>query len=294
MIRFYSLLILLIVLIFCEVSYGAVVYPLDKNTTLKNTKGDFRIVSLAPSITEILYFLGVIENVVGVTRYDDYPEIVKTKEIVGGYLDIDAEKIVRLKPDVVLCEPNSGIKGSIEVIEKNGIPVYVVNIKSIEDILFAVEELGELLNHCESARSVNQDGLNRYLRIQRFYKTTIEKRGLIVLNENPLMIAGNSSFVGELLILSGIENSYKGNQKYPVLDAEMLYKMDVDIVINVSESVMSGVEVEKRNSLTTLKPLFKGDVSIYNVSNPIFIRPSPRFIEALEYLCSMTTGNYCY
>ncbi|MCX7959436.1 MAG: helical backbone metal receptor, partial [Deltaproteobacteria bacterium] len=123
---------------------GDIVYILNNGRI--NLKKDIRIVSVAPSVTEILYEIGLGENIVGVTRYDDVPEDVRNKEVVGGYLDIDVEKILRIKPDVVMCEPNSGIRDSVDILSRNGIPVIVVDIRSVMNILDAVERIGELLD----------------------------------------------------------------------------------------------------------------------------------------------------
>ncbi|MCX7957913.1 MAG: hypothetical protein N3B13_02610, partial [Deltaproteobacteria bacterium] len=118
--------------------------------------------------------------------------------------------------------------------------------------------------------------------------------GLIVLNENPLMVAGSSSFVGELLNLIGIRNAYDGFQKYPVLDSEQLYVMKPDVIFNISESIMSGSTDDSKRVLSGsgIRSLSKNSV-IYNLADSSFIRPSPRFIEALRMICSLTTGYFC-
>ncbi len=253
-----------------------------------------RIISLAPSITEILYFLGLFDNIIGVTRYDDFPDGVQNKEIIGGYLDVDVEKVIRLKPDIVLCEPNSGIQESVRILTEKGIPVYVVAVRNISDILTAVEMLGKIFGKRGDAGLILGELTGRYLRIQRFLDRAGPKSGIIILNENPLMIAGGNTFVGELLGIVGIRNSYNGEHKYPVLDSEMLLLMKPDMIFNISEVVMSGGRGDIMDIPASLRSFLWEGTEFYNISDPSFIRPSPRFIDAVEKLCSLTTGYYCY
>lgn len=288
--RMPSLLLLIISILRASISEGAV-YPIGKGRFVPSA--NTRIVSLAPSITELLYFLGLISNIIGVTRYDDFPEEIKNREIIGGYLDVDVEKIIKIKPDIVLCEPNSGIKSAVDLISKRGIPVYVIEVKSVYDILDSIDELGRLFNRKSEAVDLINILTQRYTHLQTY---TIERRrsGLIILNEIPIMVAGNNSFVGELLILSGAINAYSGTHKYPVIDLEMLRKMKIDFVINVSESVMSGEETKQRRISSHIKEILPDAAEFYNISTPTFIHPSPRFIEALEVLCSINSRFYCF
>ncbi len=293
---FRSLLIILFSILLTVVnvrpSFSDVVYFLNghKSTVGKETK----IISVAPSVTEILYSIGLGDNIAGVTRYDDYPEDVKNKEVVGGYLDIDVEKILKIKPDVVICEPNSGIREAVELLSMKGISVIVVDVKSVMDILFAIEELGTVFDRQKEAAELLNNLTSRYVNLQKYIKKYGVNSGLVVLNENPMMVAGRNSFVGELLLLIGLKNAYSGEQKYPVLDSEMLYLMKPDIVFNISEEVMSGEPKKSSNSSERFRIFNKKSVSFHNITNPALIRPSPRFVDALEILCSLSTGYYCY
>lgn len=288
--RIPALLLLIISGLRAGISEGAV-YPIGKGrfTPSDNT----RIVSLAPSITELLYFLGLTPNIIGVTRYDDFPEEIKDREIIGGYLDVDVEKIIKIKPDIVLCEPNSGIKSSVDLISERGIAVYVIEVKSVYDILDSIDDLGRLFDRKSQAVDLMNILTHRYTHLQTY---TIERKksGLIILSESPVMVAGNNSFVGELLNLSGAINAYSGTHKYPVIDPEMLRKMRIDFVINVSEPVMSGEETKQRRISLHIKEMLPDATEFHNISSPVFIRPSPRFIEALEILCSINSRFYCF
>jgi len=255
-------------------------------------KEDIRIVSLAPSITETLYFLGLFENIVGVTRYDDFPEGVKEKDIIGGYLDVDIERILKLQPDVILCEPNSGIQESVEIIKSKGIPVIVISTRNVLDILIGIEDLGRLFGREREAYEILTHMSDRYRHLLGFIKADTNKTALMIINENPLVVAGYYSFVGELLNLVGLKNAYSGNQKYPVLDNEILIQLKPDLIFNISESVMSGDSTKVNEIGEGIKPFLKEKTEFYVLKDSSFVRPSPRFIDALERLFSLVSGYY--
>ncbi len=290
--RKFKIIFLLSSLVFLQSASKEVVYCLNSGEI--KYISDLKIISLAPSITEILYMVGLGNNIIGVTRYDDFPEEVKHKEVIGGYLDIDIEKIIKMKPDLVICEPNSGIKNLVELISSKGIKVIVVDANSVLDILLATEEIGKMFGKAIEVSDLLIELTSRYLHLQRFLKAGNEHIGLIILNENPLIIAGNNSFVGELLGLAGIKNAYYGDSKYPVLDSELLYRMKPDIILNISESVMSGKKSENNVISESIRPFLSDKTHYYNLMDTTFIRPSPRFIDALERLCSLITGYYCF
>lgn len=287
---YYSVLLILIPILFPLYAGADVVYTLGAKKVV--VKSDVSIVSLAPSITEILYFLGLMDNIKGVTRYDDFPEGVKEKEIIGGYLDVDVEKVLKIRPDVVICEPNSGIKDSVEYLNSKGVLVLVVQINSIMDILNAIEELGVIFKRDREATSLLNELTSRYINLQRFLRYLKGYSALIILNEDPLMVAGKGTFVGEILNISGLTNAYQGGEKYPVIDREMLIKMRPDFIFNISEATMSGGQRKRRGIGTA--PLFMTEARLFDLSDTSFIRPSPRFIEAVERVCSLIDGYFCY
>ncbi|MFA6034835.1 MAG: helical backbone metal receptor, partial [Myxococcota bacterium] len=111
-----------------------------------------KVISLAPSITEILFEVGSGGAVAGATRYDDWPPEARKIKRVGGYLDADIEAIIAMKPDAVFCEKNSGVKNTVEKLASLGIPVGVVSTPDMGSILSATEEIGAAMGRAAAGK----------------------------------------------------------------------------------------------------------------------------------------------
>ena len=116
-----------------------------------------RIVSLAPSITEVVFAIGQGHRLRGVTRYSDYPPEARRLPTVGSYVHLDLEKIVALRPDLCIATKDGNPKGVVERLEQLGIPVYAVDPRDSRSVMQTVEEIGDLLGAGEAARRLAAD-----------------------------------------------------------------------------------------------------------------------------------------
>lgn len=103
-----------------------------------------RIVSLAPNLTEVLFALGLEDRIAGVTSYCDYPEGAREKPKIGGFIHFSLEKLVSLEPDLVLATADGNRKETVLQIERLGVPLYVVNPETVDDVLAMIETLGRI------------------------------------------------------------------------------------------------------------------------------------------------------
>ncbi|HEU0184445.1 MAG TPA: helical backbone metal receptor, partial [Blastocatellia bacterium] len=110
-----------------------------------------RIISLAPNVTEILFALGLENRVVGVTTYCDFPEAAKAKEKIGDTLQPNLEKIISLKPDLVVISTASQLENLTRRLDQLAIPVYVTNPRSVRDVASSIRSLGEVTGASERA-----------------------------------------------------------------------------------------------------------------------------------------------
>ncbi len=106
-----------------------------------------RLISLAPSVTETLYALGLGDRLVGDTDYCDYPPEARQKPHVGALLNPSLEKIVALKPDLVLGTPDANRRETADQLERLGIPLYGLSAHSLDDTLHSIEDVGQVLDH---------------------------------------------------------------------------------------------------------------------------------------------------
>jgi len=130
-----------------------------------------RVVSLAPSITEIIFALGQEHRLKGATRFSDFPPEANSLPKVGSYVQLDLERIVALKPDLCIAIKDGNPRQTVARLESLGVPVYVVDPRNLEAVTKTIIEIGDLLNATENAENLVN---NMRLRINRV-KSAVEK-----------------------------------------------------------------------------------------------------------------------
>lgn len=247
-----------------------------------------RVVSLAPNLTEILFALGAGDRVVGVTRYDDYPKAVESIPKVGGFLDPSLEAIMGLRPDLVVCVPNSGNRKRMETLIRLHVPVFVLPAHSLADVYAAIFELGRLLHREERARLLVDDMRTRINAVAVRSRLRKKPKVLMVYGHNPLVVAGPGSFADELMSLAGAENVLSGEGvRYPSLPLEMVIKLSPEVIIDASSSATGAsvglAQVERFWGRLKVVPAVKtGRVHLFD--SALWFRPGPRLAEGLERL----------
>jgi iron complex transport system substrate-binding protein len=197
-----------------------------------------RIVSLAPSITENLYVLGMMDRVVGVTRYCDYPPEALEKAKVGGYYDPNYEAILALEPDLIimLAEDEAPRKHLAEL----GFNIVVVNHKSIEGILRSIETIGDACGAAQKAKAVTGDLRARMKRLQEKTAGLPHPRVMISVWRNmgsgaleDVNISGKEGFYDEMIERLGGVNVYSGRVPFPIVSDEGILRMNPDVIIDI-------------------------------------------------------------
>lgn len=253
-----------------------------------------RIVSLAPSNTEVLFALGLGERVVGVTKYCDYPpEVLRLVRegritVVGGYADPSIERIVALKPDLVLAATTVQLK-VVRLLEGKGLVVVALAPKSVEDILRDIRLVGKITCRVEEAEKLVEDMEARIKSVlEKVRHATYRPRVYYEIWHNPLMSAGPGTWIDELIRLAGGENIFSDAKvKYPEVSSEAVIRRNPEVII-VKVGYMGGVakdEIGRRVGWSVIDAV-KND-RIYEVDEDIVIRPGPRIVEGLEVLAKI-------
>ena len=244
-----------------------------------------RVVSLAPSITEIVFALDQGHRLQGVTTYSDFPpEAVKLPK-VGSYVHLDLEKIVALKPDLCIAIKDGNPRVIAQRLESLKIPVYAVHPNNIETIMKTVLEIGTLLNAKDRANQLVQ---NMDLRIQKVKslvaKTTHCPRVFFQIGVSPIVSVGTHTFIHELIVIAGGTNLAEGSISYPRFSREKVLALSPEIIIITSmerkalfEKVKA--EWEKWPNMPAVR-----NQRIYVEDSNFFDRPTPRLVDGLELL----------
>jgi ABC-type Fe3+-hydroxamate transport system substrate-binding protein len=196
-----------------------------------------RIVSLVPSQTELLYDLGLEDNIVGITKFCVHPVHFKaTKTIVGGTKNVKFDKIKSLQPDTIICNKEENTKEIVE--ELSAIcPVWVTDIYTIEDNLQMISDFGQLFNKRTEAQKWIDKINFAYQNFKQFIQDKPTKKAAYFIWANPYMVAGNQTFINELLQLNRFENIYKEKEgRYPEIELKKIrLEGDPDYVFLSSE-----------------------------------------------------------
>ncbi|MDL2269380.1 cobalamin-binding protein [Desulfosarcina sp. OttesenSCG-928-A07] len=247
-----------------------------------------RIVALAPSITEILFSLGLSHRVVGVTRFSDYPPEATTLPHVGSYVQLDIEKIVSLKPDLCIAIRDGNPESVINRLESINLPVYTVNPQNLSSVMEALLELGRLLDAESQAEKIVSDMQARVETVRRKVATAPKKPGVFFqIGISPIVSVGSHTFINELITLSGGVNLAAGDTPYPRFSREAVIHLKPDILIITSMTRQAVFEAVKREweQWTAIPAVQNG--RIYLVDSNILDRPTPRLVEGLEMLARL-------
>ena len=263
----------------------------DLDRKIYLAKPPTRLVSLAPSITEVLYAIGSSEQIVGVTEYCDYPPEARLKPKVG-YIHPNLESIVALRPDLILA-PREFLRAEIlGKLEQLKLATFILEAKTIEDVLSHIQTIGRMLGHSASADALAAEMRQRITEIKARTAALPRPRLLYVLNSEPLITVGPDSFIGQLIELAGGTNvAARAKTPYPRLNMEEVLKADPELLIfpvGAAEGIPDSEQrVWKRwGTLTAVK-----QGQFHHISSDLLNRPGPRIVQGLETLARIIHPN---
>ena len=190
-----------------------------------------RIVSLVPSMTELLFDLGLEDRIVGVTRYCVHPERArKEKAVIGGPKTFDFEAIDALQPDLILGNKEENYKEGIEQLRQK-YPTWLCDIHNLDDALAMITSVGQLTNTEDKANAIVSDIKTKMSRLSSG-KTL---RVAYFIWRKPYRVAAGNTFINEMLKLCGMENVFADLDRYPEVTIEQLKAEKPDLLLLSSE-----------------------------------------------------------
>ena len=252
----------------------------DRGVTVRLASPPRRIVSLAPSLTEIVFLLGRDGSLVGVTRFCNVPPAASLLPKVGGVSDPDVERIVALSPDLVLCTTDGNPRDKVRTLEEMGIPCFAVAPQDLDAVFSAIERVGVLLGAADRGRS-EAGALRRRARLARPSSPDVNPpSALFVVSTSPIIAAGVGTFMDELVRLAGGRNAAaRFSGRYPRLSVEELIAARPDVIFVAG---MAGVERFPPETTRWKEiPAFR-DGSVITLDGDLVTRPGPRLVTALE------------
>jgi len=245
-----------------------------------------RLISLAPSITETVYAMGLGDRLVGDTDYCDYPPQAKAKPHVGAMLNPSLEKIVALKPDLVLGTDEANRRETADQLERLGIPLYGVTAHSLDETLRSIQDLGRALEWEAAAEKLVAGLRERAKAVEKRVKGRPEPKVLFVVWYRPLITVGSQAFIADVIRRAGgisISDDLKG--EWPHMSLEEVLARNPDVIL-FPQTEAFAPELEEFRKLAGWRdlPAVKSH-RMYSISETI-MRPCPRLIDALEELAN--------
>ncbi|HID62354.1 MAG TPA: cobalamin-binding protein [Anaerolineae bacterium] len=248
-----------------------------------------RIVSLAPSNTEILFAVGAGEQVVGVTTYCNYPPEAQTREQIGGFSaeTISVEKIIALKPDLVLSAGKLH-ETVIEALEQAGITVYAVDAETFDQVYATIEVVGQMTGHDKEATNLVAQMKERVAAVESVVaEIPNEERPTVFWEtwDDPLMTAGPTTFAGQMIEKGGGVNLFADvTERYPQISAEEVIKRNPDVIMGPDShgEALTADQVATRPGWETVKAVQDGRIYVFD--GDITSRAGPRIVDGLEMI----------
>lgn len=280
----------IIMLVIACCGAGATKYPL----TVKDSRGKTvvipqeprRIVSLAPSNTEILFSLGLQSRVVGVTRFCNYPADAKKKPTVGD-VNISVEKVISLKPDLVIGHGTLN-DSTVRALESHKVRIVTLDPKTIDQAMRDILMVGRITNKEQQAsKIVEQISSTRSLIKKKLGGIRNKPKVLVAVQANPLWVAGPGTFVDEMITIAGgtnIASSGKPGFNPFSSEAAVAKNPDVIIVMTKGDKEVFSKGIWKRTAAVR-------HAQVHEVNPDLLVRPGPRLSDGMLMIARLLHPN---
>jgi cobalamin transport system substrate-binding protein len=243
-----------------------------------------RVVSLAPSITEIVYALGAGERLVGVCAQCDHPPEVARIPRVGGYLTPSVEVVLAKQPDLVIAVPSPGNREAVRAVERAGVRVLVVHDRTLADLWASITQIADALGMPEAGERLVTDVEARLDAVRTRVAGLPPRRVLVVVGHNPLIAVGGDNLQDELVTLAGgINVAADAGAAWPTLSLELVLARAPEVIVDAA----MGSEADDAALLRVLPPVpAVRDGRVVRLTGDTLLRAGPRVSEAAQALAA--------
>jgi iron complex transport system substrate-binding protein len=245
-----------------------------------------RVISMAPHITELLFAAGGGSHVVGVAAYSDFPEEAKKIQQIGSSREVDLERVMALKPDLIVIWRHGSSERQVGMLRKLGVPLFYNEPQKLDDIPDGVAKLGQLMGTEKTAAPVAAELRQQLASLRRRYARRPAVRSFYQVWDKPLYTLNGEHIVSDALRLCGGENIFAGlPATAPVVGVESVLQKNPEAIFATAEKNYGGVGMWKPyGTLLAVRNdnLFTIDGNLLNRSGPRMIAGAAMLCEKLE------------
>jgi len=245
-----------------------------KNTSELNKKPT-RIISLVPSQTELLHFLELELETIGITKFCIHPSTWhREKTKIGGTKNLDIEKIISLEPDLIIANKEENVKEQVEKLALD-FNVWVTDVNNLDDALQMIEDIGSITKKQSKATSLIHSIKNEF--DENKYHLDVLKNVVYLIWKDPYMTIGGDTFINNMLLQAGYKNIFDNTLRYPEVSIELLQALKPEYIFLSSEPYpFSNKHLEELNAALT-------NSEILLVNGEMFSWYGPRLLQSANY-----------
>ncbi|MYM95841.1 cobalamin-binding protein [Duganella vulcania] len=264
-------------------AHAAVTVRDDAGNSVTVARPAQRIIAMAPHITELLFAAGGGERVVGVMNYSDYPEAAKRLPLVGSNATIDMERVLALRPDLLVVWKSGNTAGQLEQLKSLGIPIFYSDPQKLEEVATSLTRLGQLMGTEAAAQKAAQDYRQRIAGLSATYAQRPVVRVFYQIWEKPLFTLSGEHIVSDALRVCGGRNVFAAlKAPAPTVSTEAVLQEN-------PEAIIGGVAHDAESGINIWKP-YRGMLAVqrgnlFMLGGEQLVRATPRIADGVAALC---------
>ena len=244
-----------------------------------------RVISLAPHVTELIFAAGAGSKVVGTVKYSDYPEAAKNIQRVGDLREVDLERIIALKPDLLVVWMHGAFNQQLETLRKSGIPFFFSEPQKLNQIPETLTKLGKMMGTEATAQVAAADFSQQLQQLSAQYQNKPKVRTFYQVWGRPLYTLNDKHIVSDAIRLCGGGNIFgQLAASAPVVTIEAVLQENPEVIIGTEAKGDSKNDIAQWKSFSTL--LASKNHNLLSIDGDLMNRPGPRIIDGAKAICA--------
>jgi len=265
-------------------SQAAITVTDDQGNAVTLARPAQRVITLAPHVTELVFAAGGGDKIIGTVKYSDYPEAAKAIPRIGDLRQFDMEKIIALKPDLLVVWMHGAFDQQLQVLRQSGIPFYFSEPHTLDQIPETLSKLGQLLGTGKKAEAAAADFRLQWQQLQASYQNKSPVTTFYQVWGGPLYTLNDKHIVNDALHHCGGVNIFgKLPVTAPVVSVEAVIKENPELIISADAKSRDGRGLTQWKAYPTL--LASRNQNLLTIDGDLMNRPGPRIIEGAKAIC---------
>tara|TARA_B100001564_G_C20620793_1_gene662251 strand:- start:128 stop:1012 length:885 start_codon:yes stop_codon:yes gene_type:complete len=243
-----------------------------------------RIISLAPSLTELMFAIGAGDKLKGVIEYSDFPLEAKSLPVIGRFDLLDVEKILELRPDLVIAWKGGSPKSSVEQLKKLGLTVYIAELNDLTSISIQMDKLSKLAGTANEARKSIREFNQTYESLVAEYSHRVAVKTFYQVWNNPLITVGGNELINDIIELCGGSNVFRNiKQIAPKVSVESVLVANPEVIISSGVTTVRPDWLDNWNHWPSLTAVSKQN--LFFIPPDLVQRQTPRALVGAKEMC---------